>query len=109
MASSDVNTRALLFSLSAGPVAWTVQMGINVSFAYAACKAGHPFSLLLVNLVALALSGAGAWFGLREWREAAQPSSSFPFLASVATLLDSIFLLLIAAQAAPLLLAGDCR
>jgi hypothetical protein len=113
------NRRALWLAAAVAPVAWAIDLEATYALAAEACGRGLPrlglFAVPIAAAVTSALGGLWAW---RGWRPgtgaspvAATGSEGWPpdrFLAACGVLGSGFFILVIVAQAIPILVLRTC-
>lgn len=104
--------------LLAGPVAWALHMQTNYALVPWACKtSGGTLLLYLVTMLALLITGIGAFCAWRGWQEGAglEPDGSDAlisrarFMGGLGLFISAMFSILIIAQAIPGFFLHPCQ
>ena len=102
----------------AAPIAWVLHMQTNYALVPWACKtSGGMLLLYVVTILALLVTGIGAYCAWRGWQEGAGEEPELPdttlsrarFMAGLGLFISGMFFLVIIAQAVPGLFLHPCQ
>jgi uncharacterized membrane protein len=95
-------------ALAAGVTAWfgSQQVGSDLSFAH--CHASGAVPVLIVGLLALALTGAGAFLSYRVWDRGAAEEAGKPFTALIGMLTAGLLAIAIVYQTVAAFIIPSC-
>jgi hypothetical protein len=95
-------------ALAAGVTAWFVSQQAGSDLTIARCHASGPLTVIVIDLLALALAGVGALYSHRVWNRAAAEEAGTPFIALVGMLTAGLLAIAILYQTAAALIIPSC-
>lgn len=95
-------------ALAAGATAWFVSQQAGSDLTMAHCHASGPLTVIIIDLLALALAGTGAYYSHRVWDRVAAEEAGKPFIALIGMLTAGLLAVAILYQTAASLIIPSC-
>jgi uncharacterized membrane protein YidH (DUF202 family) len=107
---------ALWWSMAAGAVAWSLDLGLSYSLTQHACSTGHHFVLHVISIFSFVIALTGAVAGFRMYqrtpddasRQGGRPRDRAFFIAAIGITMSIAFAVVIIAFAVPRWILSPC-